>query len=88
MKIKLSGVKSNMSIFIKGAENFAKLSGVSFAMLFGDISPNIRTMTVVTAVDMTAPLFGNQPVNMTVATDARVILTMLLPISIVESRES
>ena len=36
---------------MKGAENFAKLSGVSFAMLFGDISPNIRTMTVVIAVE-------------------------------------
>jgi glutamine phosphoribosylpyrophosphate amidotransferase len=38
-----------------GAENRANLSGDSFAILFGEISPKIRTSTVVTIVETLAP---------------------------------
>ena len=85
---KFTGVKSVFSVPIKGAMNFAKLSGDSFAMDFGETSPKMRTTTVDTAVDIPAPFDGNHSTKSRVAIEASRIFTMLFPISIVERSAS
>ena len=70
-----------------GAENLAKASGDSFAMLFGVISPKMRTTTVITAVETVAPI--SPPISLikkTVAIEERAIFTILLPTRIVVRR--
>lgn len=77
------------SIFNKGAENIANVSGDSFAILFGETSPKINTTTVVTAVETLGPASApRNSTNNTVASEALAILTMLFPIKIVESKLS
>ena len=77
------------SIFKIGAENIANFSGDSFAILFGETSPKISTTTVVTAVDTLGPASApNIFTNSTVARDALAILTMLLPINMVDNKLS
>ena len=66
----------------------AKLSGRSFAMLFGEISPKMSTTTVMTAVDTVAPLSPSMWTNKTVAMELAEMLTMLFPMRIVESSRS
>ena len=73
---------------MSGAENIAKLSGRSFAMLFGVISPKMSTTTVMTAVDTVAPLSPSIWTNKTVAMELAEMLTMLLPMRIVERSRS
>ena len=68
-----------------GAENMAKLSGLSFAILFGETSPKIRTMTVVAAVDTLAPKSSpKRRTNKSVAREAQAIFTILLPMRMVD----
>ena len=71
-----------------GAETMAKLSGISFAILFGEISPKISIRIVITIVETVTPELPNNLVNKTVAKDAVAILTILLPIKIVDITES
>ncbi len=85
LKIKVSGVNITMFTRSSGAANFANASGLSFAMDFGEISPNISTMTVVTIVAIVAPYDPYRSTNSTVATAVIVMFTMLFPIRIVES---
>ena len=67
-----------------GTTNIANLSGKSLATLLGVISPNISITIVITAVETEAPWLPRYFVNTTTATDEAVMLTMLLPISIVD----
>ena len=53
-------------------------------MLFGVISPKIRTVTVITAVATVAPISPSIFTNSTVAIAEPAIFTMLLPTKIVE----
>ena len=74
-----------------GAENMAKLSGISFAILFGEISPKISIRIVITIVDTVTPELPSNFVNKTVAKDAvaiLTILTILIGIKIVDITES
>ena len=73
----------------KGAENMAKPSGNSLARLLGVTSPKISTTTVSTTVDTVGPEAPpSSRVKNTVPTVVAVMLTMLLPIRMVESRRS
>ena len=75
--------------FRKGATAIAKLSGISLAMLLGDISPKISTRTVMTTVDRVGPFAPpNNCVNSIVDNVVEAIFTILFPISIVESKRS
>ena len=71
-----------------GAEKEAKLSGDSFARLFGVISPKMRTVIVMTAVETVAPPEPMSSTNQTVAMEESPILTMLFPTRMVESSVS
>ena len=74
---------------IAGAAKRANASGDSFAILFGEISPNISTTTVVTRVDTPAPASSPRSfTNKIVARDVHPIFTILFPTRIVESRLS
>ena len=86
---KLSGVRIFTSTEMIGAENRANLSGDSFAILFGEISPKIRTSTVVTIVETLAP-FASPSIftNKIVASEDDKIFTILFPIRIVDKRLS
>ena len=66
----------------------AKLSGLSFARLLGEISPKIKTTIVATIVERVAPYSGLSSRKIAVATAVRPIFTRLFPIRIVESRLS
>ena len=57
IKAKLNGARITVKNLSIGAENIAKLSAFSFAMLLGDISPNIRTATVMTTVEIVTPFY-------------------------------
>ena len=57
-KKKLTGVRITSRTDIYGAENIAKLSGTSLAILFGMISPKVSTTTVITTVEIATPFFG------------------------------
>ena len=67
-----------------GAANIAKPSAESLDKLFGVISPNISTSTVITIVDTVGPYTGYNLVKSTVASDADAIFTILFPIRIVD----
>ena len=54
-KSRLSGSSTQMSTRRMGAENMAKRSAQSLAMLLGEISPKISTTTVTTTVEIVAP---------------------------------
>ena len=62
----------------------AQLSGFSLARLLGLISPKMRMMTVRATVDTVGPYWRNHLVHSTVATVVAVMLTMLLPMRMVE----
>ena len=75
-----------MSRFKKGETAVATVSGISFARLLGVTSPKIRTTMVSTKVDTVAPRSGSsRRVNSTVPMDAAAMLTILLPMRMVES---
>ena len=85
----LIGVRTIRSPLIIGAENIANFSGDSFAMLFGEISPKINTTTVITSVEIPAPISSPRSfTNKIVAREEHPILTILLPIRIVDNRLS
>ena len=86
---KLTGVRIFTRTAMIGAENSANLSGDSFAMLFGEISPKIKTRTVVTIVETLAP-FASPSIftNRIVAKEEDKIFTILFPIRIVDNRLS
>ena len=67
-----------------GANAIAIRSGLSFARLFGEISPKMRTTTVSTMVDTGTPLSPIHRVKSTVAIEATDRFTILLPIKMVE----
>ena len=75
-----------ISKFINGDENIANLSGQSFAMLFGEISPKIRTAIVITTVETDEPNVWSfkRFTKKIVPIEASAMFTMLFPISIVE----
>ena len=83
-----TGFKIMQKALSNGAETMAKLSGISFAILFGEISPKISIRIVITIVDTVTPELPSNFVNKTVAKDAVAILTILLPIKIVDITES
>ena len=85
IKAKLNGARITVKNLSIGAENIAKLSAFSFAMLLGDISPNIRTATVMTTVEIVTPFTGKYFVNTIVAIEAEAMFTILFPIRIVDS---
>ena len=91
LKIMLKGKRIILKKLIMGAENKTNFSGEFLAIVLGEISPKISITTVSTAVETVAARSGlstNIFVNNNVAiADAR-MFTMLLPISIVEIRES
>lgn len=62
----------------------AKISGLSLAKLLGNISPKIKTIMVITTVATARPEEPKKAVKTTVAMDAAAILTMLLPMRIVD----
>ena len=64
------------------------LSAFSFAKLFGRISPNVSTRTVVTAVAMAGPLVPNSAVATVVAMAVEAMFTTLLPIRMADSVRS
>ena len=84
----MRGVRITIHIFIIGAENIEKLSADSFASDFGLISPNTSTTTVITMVAIVVPLLPYNSMNSAVAIAVIRILTILLPIRILESRLS
>ena len=57
-------------------------------LIFGEISPKIRMITVSTTVDTVGPYTGSSLVKSTVETVVAVMFTMLLPIRMVESSRS
>lgn len=71
--------------FKTGDDHMANRSGISLAKLFGDISPKMRTMTVMTTVDTLTPEGPIRLTNRVVAREAAAILTILLPMSMVDS---
>ena len=78
-----------MKKFIIGADIIANFSGDSFARLFGDISPNISTRTVIITVDTVAPISPPKiRTKSIVLIEESAIFTILFPISIVERRRS
>ena len=78
--------KTIINSFKNGAANIANLSGICFASVLGVISPKIKTIIVITAVETVGPdLSSIQPINKIVASDALKILTILLPIKIVDN---
>ena len=83
-----SGVKTTRNTRSSGAASMAKLSAFCLARLFGEISPKISTTTVITTVEMVTPLSPRNLTNTTVAMDAEAMLTMLLPMRMVESSRS
>ena len=87
---KLIGVKSVWIKPITPATAIANFSGVSFAMLFGEISPKIKITIVMTAVDRLTPASPKPKfcTNKTVANDEARILTTLLPTRIVDNSRS
>ena len=86
LKMKFSGVSIHMNTLSSGAEKRAKLSGASLAMLLGEISPKMRTTTVMTAVATEAPASSPRcRMKSTVPMEERAMFTMLLPMSSVES---
>jgi len=82
----VSGVNRISSRFKKGDTAVATVSGISLARLLGVTSPKISTTTVSTMVDTVAPRSGSsRRVNSTVPMDAAAMLTILLPMRMVES---
>ena len=61
-----------------------KLSGCSLAMLFGIISPKIKTRIVIIRVDIAIPASPKKCVKRTVLIEADAILTILFPINIAD----
>ena len=51
----LIGARMTIKNLSSGAENIENFSGLSFARLFGEISPKISTTIVVAMVDTVAP---------------------------------
>ena len=85
-KKNVTGVSTIIRMWRNGAENLAIVSGDSFAMLFGETSPKIRTTIVVTIVETVAPESPPRSlIKSTVARELSPMLTMLLPTRIVES---
>ena len=69
-----------------GAENRAKASGDSLARLLGEISPKMRITSVMTSVATAGPrASSSSEMKSTVETVVAALLTMLLPMSSVES---
>ena len=71
-----------------GVTAMAMVSGASLARLLGEISPKISTRTVITAVETLTPALPIQLTNSMVPTDAKAMLTMLLPTRMVDSSSS
>ena len=67
----------------------AMVSGISFAMLLGVISPKVRTSRVMTIVETVGPYTPpTRRVNSTVASEDAPMFTILFPIRMVLSRLS
>ena len=83
---KFSGVSTAMNSRSRGAENMANASGDSLARLLGEISPKMSTTTVSTMVDTAGPsAWPMSLMNSRVDRVAATLLTMLLPMRMVES---
>ena len=82
----VSGVNRVMSRFRKGDTAVAMVSGISLAMLLGLTSPKTSTTMVSTMVETVAPRSSPRAlVKSTVAMEAAPMLTILLPMRMVES---
>ena len=84
----MSGVRSTISTRRDGVTARATASAFCLARLLGEISPKISTTTVMTTVERVTPASPTNRTNSTVAMDAAAILTMLLPMRMVESSTS
>lgn len=82
---KFSGVKTTMNSLSRGWANMAKSSGRSLDMLLGVISPKTRMIMVRATVATVGPYWWNHRVHSTVDTVVAVMLTMLLPMRMVDS---
>ena len=88
-KRKFSGRRIARNTRSTGAEAMAKRSGLSLAMDLGETSPKISTTTVKTTVATVGPYaVPTRLVKSTVPTAVAVMLTMLFPMRMVESRRS
>ena len=84
-----SGVKIVTNALSTGAKAMARVSGISFAMLLGVISPKVRTSRVMTIVETVGPYTPpTRRVNSTVASEDAPMFTILFPIRMVLSRLS
>ena len=83
-KHQTKGEKTFISTERALAENMAKLSEYSLATDLGITSPKMRTTTVITRVETPAPLGPISPVKSRVPMEAAAMLTMLLPMRMVE----
>jgi len=80
------GVRIKIKQRRSGAFLRAVNSGVSFARVFGEISPKTKTRIVITTVAIVTPRASpNIPIKKAVARAEAVIFTMLFPIKTVES---
>ena len=82
---KLSLILADTALVLGFVNNCDKLVVASFAMLFGVISLNISSSTVMTRVDTAAPASPKKDVKSSVAIEEAAIFTILLPTSTVES---
>jgi hypothetical protein len=80
----LMGVSKKTKTRKRGAFLRAVNSGVSFASVFGEISPKTKSSTVITRVAIPTPFAPNKPIKSAVASADAVIFTILLPINTVE----
>ena len=78
---------TNMT-FREGVTPMATDSAWFLAKVFGEISPKVRMARVSTTVERTAPYSRKKRVKSTVPRVEAVMLTMLLPTRMVESRRS
>ena len=83
---KFSGVRTVRSTPSSGVANMANRSGDSLARLLGETSPKIRITTVSTMADTVGPVTSSiRWIKSTAPMVVATLLTMLLPISRVES---
>ena len=84
-----TGLNIIIIILIGLDTNIATFSELLDAIVFGVISPNIKTNIVINAVATATPLApGIKLVNNAVDIDVAAIFTILLPISIVDNKLS
>ena len=88
LSVHTHGLSTVMSTHSGDANASDIFSAFLFAYDFGSTSQNTSTRTVITAVEMPAPLLPNMLTKMSVLTDEAAMFTMLLPMSTAVSTSS